>query len=146
MATVRAPLDEVISHWYYCFDDMQYSSKEFYGQLEQAIKKRELPKASLSRVEISEGGVFSAKRTYLRVWRNRLMFDICAAPFGRGFFVSWWLSEPLTGCLAVLLRLPLLNLLVDLFIPPLTYYKIDTALMFQEAVDEAMGDRLWLQF
>ena len=138
MTRVKAPLDEVISHWYYCFDDMRHSPQEFYNDLARTIKQREIPNLSLSRVEISEGGVFSAKRIYLRVWRKRLLFDICAAPFGRGFFVSWWLSEPLTGCLAILLRIPILNLLVALFLPPLTYYRIDTALMFQEMIHNAV--------
>ena len=26
--------------------------------------------------------------------RAKLVFDTCAAPFGTGFFVSWWLGRP----------------------------------------------------
>ena len=36
----------------------------------------------------------SANRQYLRMHRGKHAFDICAAPFGNGFFVSWWLTEP----------------------------------------------------
>ena len=35
----------------------------------------------------------SGKRTYLRVSREGLNFDICAAPFGTGYFFSWWLAK-----------------------------------------------------
>lgn len=66
---------------------------EFYASLEEAIKKRQIPGASTSRVDWHEGGAFSAKREYLRVSRENNSFDICGAPFGTGFFVSWWLSS-----------------------------------------------------
>ncbi len=35
----------------------------------------------------------SGKRIYLRVSREGLNFDICAAPFGTGYFFSWWLAR-----------------------------------------------------
>jgi hypothetical protein len=43
------------------------------------------------------GGPASAKREYLQVGREKLIFDICGAPFGTGFFVSWWLAEAKTN-------------------------------------------------
>src|SRR5207302_6476924 len=30
---------------------------------------------------------------YLRVLREKNVFDICGAPFGNGFFVSWWCGK-----------------------------------------------------
>lgn len=90
-----------------------------------AIERRAIPDAAQSRVDWREGGVLSAKREYLRVRRKQYTFDICGAPFGTGFFVSWWLTEPL-GCLGGYIR------------RRETYYRIDTALMFQEAVHAAV--------
>lgn len=83
----------VLSHWYRLFEGLQTSPLGFYDSVEQAVEKRQLPETSRSRVDWHEGGVLSAKREYLRVERGRLVFDICGAPYGNGFFVSWWLGR-----------------------------------------------------
>ena len=83
----------VFSNWYHLLEGLQESSKGFYASLEEAIRKRELPEINVSRVNYREGGIFSAEREYLRVEREDLLFDVCAAPFGTGFFISWWLGE-----------------------------------------------------
>ena len=36
----------------------------------------------------AEGGLLSEKRVYLRLLRERLAFDLCAAPFGTTYFFS----------------------------------------------------------
>ncbi len=39
-------------------------------------------------------------RIYQRIGRKKLVFDVCGAPFGKGFFVSWWmgpLPNPVLG-------------------------------------------------
>ena len=156
-----------------------------------------------------EGGVLSAKREYLRVTRQKLAFDLCAAPFGTGFFFSWWVGEkrpPRWLCWAILLgtlvayyavhsgivnilmqlgrhgqhirgpyflirllitlvtlivvwyvyraatkaldmdaddpilAVPLLGPLYERFFRPLTYYRIDTMLMFQSAMHSAVTE------
>ena len=125
---------EIFSHWYHLFDGVQVSSQEFYSHLEQAIQRRQIPKAEMTWILWREGGMLSAKREYLRVQRQENIFDLCAAPFGTGFFVSWWLGELPSGCLMAFAEVPVLGFLVRNFIKPLTYYKIDTALMFQQAV------------
>lgn len=183
------------SHWYNLYAGFQYSTQDYYAQLEQALQPHQIPNVSVSRVEYREGGVFSAKRQYLRIQCDRLVFDICGAPFGSGFFFSWWLGElhganiftviavligfliagmiaisilssVLTaifgyylGMLSVLFSIPVLLWLLGMFVRtnpmgiedtileipvvgpfyehlfrPVTYYKIDTALMFQSAV------------
>jgi len=126
---------EILSHWYHLTEGLQCSSKAFYTAVEQAIARRQLPGVRLSRVNHSESGILSARREYLRVQRFELIFDICAAPFGpNSFFVSWWLGE-LPGCLSAI---PFLGpILLQLF-KPMTYYRLDTALMFQESVREAV--------
>jgi hypothetical protein len=177
---------QIISHWYNSIENFQMPPLDFYAFIERAIKSRQLPDAAISRVDWREGGVLSAKREYLRVKRRRLIFDICGAPFGTGFFVSWWLVETtpsslgaaitavivLITCLVLFvilfgqflglilliiasllflgaigsaasrgaewadpfLEIPGLGLLIKQLFQPVTYYRIDTAIMFQQAI------------
>ena len=180
--------DSVISHWYRLFEDLQESPKQVYQSIEAAIKKRELPDTFITSINLIEGGPLSARREYLRVSRKEHVFDICVALFGKGMFVSWWLSKaqsskglwiaiaafifaliliflsidqfglflglflgiiflPLIfvilgllireGTIMIedsILEVPVLGTLYERFFHPITYFKIDTALMFQESV------------
>src|SRR4051812_6663596 len=84
----------VISHWYRLIENYQASSLTFYQAVESALSKRQVPELINSRVEFKEAGIMSANREYLHITRGPYSFDICAAPFGTGFFYSWWLTEP----------------------------------------------------
>ncbi len=83
----------VISHWHHPIENFQTSTLEFYAAVEQALQPRQIPDYSVSRIDWREGGVLTARREYLRIRRGKLTFDLCAAPFGTGFFFSWWLTE-----------------------------------------------------
>jgi hypothetical protein len=186
-----APAD-ALSHWHKLMEDFQASPMEFYASVEASIQKRQVPDCTISRIDFREGGVLSAQREYLRVSRGRHNFDICAAPFGNGFFVSWWLSptQSSLGPLALLLMsigfvifmsmsmgllgffqgllitvvgvplafwmfvrfmstakegwddplvaMPFLGPIYERIFRPETYYKMDTALMFQEAIGNSV--------
>jgi len=125
---------EVISHWYQLIDGLQYSTKEFYGQLKGEVESWKIPRARIGEVEHPEtGGLFGTKRLYFRVDRDEYIFDICFSEFGRGCFVSWWLvTNP--GCLTSLAEIPGLGFIIKRFIKDLTYYRIDTQLMFRDVV------------
>jgi len=84
---------DVIDHWYSLVPGFNTSTKEFYEALEKELKAREVPGLDISRVEFSEGGLLSNKREYLRMTRERLVFDVCAAPFGTAFFFSCRFAE-----------------------------------------------------
>lgn len=84
---------EVVSHWHKLLDDQRPSALSFYGAVEEELKSRNLPGLRLERVDWHEGGVTSAKREYLRIGRDRLTFDLCAAPYGTGYFFSWWVAR-----------------------------------------------------
>lgn len=182
----------VLSHWHHPFDGLQESPQSFYKALEEGITKRAIPDGSVSRIEYREGGVFSAEREYLRVERQRLVFDVCAAPFGNGFFVSWWMGEVrsfwATVAMVIILfvtnfifaysinkagvgfgiiiglmilfgllwlsgyliregiieitlspsEIPLFGKVYDFVFKPVTYYRIDTTLMFEDTVHAAV--------
>lgn len=128
----------VISHWYHLIEGFHFSSQDFYKQVEEAVKRRKLPEVQTGVIKASEGGLLSASRLYLRVTRGEFIFDICAAPFGTGFFVSWWLAQQPSGCLVILSGIPVIGLVFERLIKPETYYKIDTGLMFQSGVHQAV--------
>lgn len=194
----------VISHWYQLIENFNTSSLEFYKSVEAAIEARAVPENHSTRIEHKEAGLASAKREYLRLHRGKHAFDICAAPFGNGFFVSWWFTEPplrfgflytlaFLFCLVIaldvafgiglaigaavqgyaagvvfggisaifgvpgllwlignsmrngtirgestVLAMPLIGWVYERIFAPATFYAVDTALMFQEAVRKAV--------
>lgn len=79
---------DVMEHWYALVPGFNTSTKEFYAAIEQELKGRQVPGLEIAAVEFAEGGALSSKREYLRMTRERLVFDICAAPFGTAFFFS----------------------------------------------------------
>lgn len=89
----RSKRADVISHWYALIPGLNTSAKEFYEAVEKELKEREVPGLEISRVEFSEGGILSDKREYLRMVRERLVFDVCAAPFGKAYFFSCRFAE-----------------------------------------------------
>ncbi len=125
---------EILSHWNTRVDGMQQSSHEFYGAVERTLDTHSLKDYKTERVNISEGGIFSSKREYLQVRRADIVFHICAAPYGNGFFLSWWLGRIESGFWAWISDIPVIGMLAQNFLKPLTYYKLDTAAMFQGVV------------
>jgi len=93
-----------VSHWHTLLDDFQTSALEFYKSVEEELARREVPSSRTERVLHREGGVLTAQREYLRITRERLTFDLCTAPYGKGQFFSWWLAEkrsPYAGMIAI---------------------------------------------
>ena len=88
MKRLNSQKAEVSSHWGTALNAIQFSAQEFYRKVEQAIYAREWPGIEMLRVLHSEAGLFSHKREYLRVVRQRQVFDICAATFGKDYFFT----------------------------------------------------------
>src|SRR5882672_9140868 len=83
----------VLSHWSKAFDSFTTSTQEFYAAVEHGLKDRDIPSLRIGRTTWKESGALSAQREYLRVRRAHVQFDLCAAPFGRGYFFSWWQTD-----------------------------------------------------
>lgn len=83
---------QVMGHWHTLIEGFATSSLDFYELVEAGIARRKIPNLTVSEVEWKESGLGSGMRVYLRVSREGLNFDICAAPFGTGYFFSWWLA------------------------------------------------------
>ena len=56
--------------------------------IERNAGARQIPALEVAPVLMRESGPFSPERSYLQFRRERLVFEICAAPFGTGYFVS----------------------------------------------------------
>jgi hypothetical protein len=84
---------DVIDHWYALVPGFNTSTKEFYAAIEKDLKDRQVPGLDIASVDFDEGGVLSQKREYLRMTREGLVFDICAAPFGTAHFFSCRFAE-----------------------------------------------------
>lgn len=76
------------SSWHALVPDFETSTDEFYGGLRSAVAARRIPDLEISEIEFREGGPLSARRRYLRIRRERLIFDVCSAPFGTSWFFS----------------------------------------------------------
>lgn len=137
----KAP-SEIISHWSTMIQGLDTQPKDFYEHVKLRIASKEIDKVKFHDVYWHEGGVTSPKRLYLRVRRKDLMFDICGAPFGNGFFVSWWLGEIRSGFWGLITSIPILGTLIEVFLKPITYYRLDTASMFQSLVHAAVMEAI----
>src|SRR5205085_2813704 len=72
---------------------LSLSADQFYSELEETLKDHQMPHSEIFRTTRKEGGMFSAAREYLRIKHGDIVFDVCASPFGKNFFISWWLYE-----------------------------------------------------
>jgi hypothetical protein len=84
---------QVVGHWHSLIEGFATSSEDFYGLVKAGIDRRKIPNLKIKSVTWKQGGPGSGRRVYLRVSREGLNFDICAAPFGTGYFFSWWLAK-----------------------------------------------------
>jgi hypothetical protein len=84
---------EVIEHWISFAEEFHIPPLDFYTAVEKELQARRVPGLEMSRVDFAEGGLLSDRRVYLRMLRERLVFDVCAAPFGTRFFFSCRMAE-----------------------------------------------------
>src|ERR1700722_4415584 len=86
--TIQNKRGEVLDAWLYSAEGISIQSQEFYSSVEKGLEAQKIPKMDISRIEFAEGGLLSNQRQYLRLMRERLAIDTCAAPFGAYFFFS----------------------------------------------------------
>jgi len=91
LGNLNKPL--VHKYQFVVYPNFETSVEEFYELIEADLNAKRLEGLSVSRVEYAEGGLLSANRVYLRMQRERLVFDVCGAPFGTAWFFSYRFSE-----------------------------------------------------
>lgn len=127
-------LDAVHKHKYFHFTDFQLSAEDFYTTLQKIIEERAFPHVTSKIVTLSTGGFLSNKRIYLEVNGSVMTFFVCAAPFGKNFFISYWLRDIPDGCTTTFFRRVL-----GMPDPPKTFYDIDSQAMFVEGITTAIS-------
>lgn len=133
---------EAIASWNHMVDDFHYSTEEFYKLLEAQIKKKEVPGVKTRTRNIKQGGMLSKNRLYFEVSRKEYIFHVCAAPFGKGYFFSWYLRVKTSWFRNLLTRLPVLGPAFKLRFELQPYYKIDTANMFKASIHSCITDTI----
>ena len=79
---------EILDEWIYSAEGLSLSGPDFYATVEKQLEGQKIPSMEVSRVEFAQGGLLSNQRQYLRLMRERLAIETCAAPFGVHFFFS----------------------------------------------------------
>lgn len=125
--------------WTHVINDFTYSSKEFYQKLEKKLRDKDVKDVTIGFESLYEGSYLaSPARNYLKVtWRDK-MFYVCAAPFGSGFFISWWHFEKTPVWEQLVMLLGKFGRWIILSINPMTFYRIDTARVFQRYMHDAV--------
>ena len=118
------------SNWNHLINGFNFSSEEFYKRLKEELQSKGVKNISFRFVFLKEGSFFSRSRTYLRVEWKEYQYDICAAPFGKGFFISWWLLYKNSIWELIVSKIPFVGKWLVRMWFPITYYKVDTASMF----------------
>src|SRR5580700_7179662 len=107
------------------FEDLQMSSKEFYTLLKNMIEDYKYPDVACTPITLSESGIFSSRRDYLRISKQRYHFYVCASPFGKSFFISWWLQEDANTTANVTRKFGWFGRAVAQRMESKTYYEMD---------------------
>jgi len=121
-------------HWQHSFD-FEFSAEEFYQSVQEEITNRKIPDVKFSRVKYSQGGLFSGSREYLHIVKDEFIYDICAAPYGTGFFVSMWYVERPAVSKKLMKKVPALEKMAD----SKSYYQIDTEAMAKGAIQSGFS-------
>ena len=131
------PVAAVISHWSHYFQSFTYSAHDFYAALGKICGEHHMPNTEIEPVTHKEGGLLSANREYLRIKYHKLVFDICAAPFGKDFFISWWFYET-EGSVTNLLKGTKVGSFLKASESAKTFFQIDAEEMFRSCVHECI--------
>lgn len=126
------------SRWNTLIDNFNFSTEDFYALLKDELLNNGVDNINIKKVELKEGGAFSNKRKYLRVTWKDYQYDICAAPFGNGFFISWWLLYNNSFFKILISKIPLIGTWLANKLFRITYYKIDSASMLMRYAQDSV--------
>lgn len=131
-------IKEYHSKWNTSINNFKFSTEEFYTLLRKELKSNGVVGIDIRTVKLKTGNTFSTSRKYLRVNWKEYQYDICAAPFGNGYFVSWWLLFKNSPMQIFVSKIPFIGDWLSKKLYPVTYYKIDTASMFMTYCQQAV--------
>ncbi|MBX7225310.1 MAG: hypothetical protein K1X55_04720 [Chitinophagales bacterium] len=119
--------------WSQYFDSMRISSKDFYARLAEELAIYEVKDLATKEVSLSEGGLFSSNRLYMRISWQEFQYDLCVAPFGNSAtFISWWLWRTPPVMESAITNIPVVGVFLNRVVSPVTYYRIDSSNSFMQ--------------
>lgn len=118
-AAREAKWNQLLSYWCKLFPSVTYAPGDFYALVAEHLAAQQVPALEVNRVLLRQSGPFSPGRLYFELRRERLVFEICGAPFGTGFFVSSRLFDRRRE--ATLLDLALLFLAIGMCGAPVAF-------------------------
>lgn len=125
--------------WQHFFDSFSFSSEDFFKKVEDGIRDRKVPNVSFDRESFLETHLFSDRREYLRITRNEFVYYVCAAPFGTGMFVSWWLCEKRQNNFSPG-QIPFIGKLFGKERDNKSFYQLDVEYMYRSSIHTAVLD------
>lgn len=128
------------ANWGQQFPNVSFSSQAIYDEIQNRVSDKQYPGIKMQKVLHPEGGSLSHNREYLRIRRGRLIFDVCAAPFGKDFFISWWQARLPTTREVWLQLLPFLNKTAIKHAREQRYYEMDTETMFADSMKKCVEE------
>jgi len=131
----KTPMTITSHPWNHFYDNIQFSSTDFYVEVERGLRGRKVEGLNYAKESFLQSHIFSARREYLRITQGEYIFYICAAPFGTGMFVSWWLcvkDEKIRN------RIPILSKLAGIDRGKKSFYQMDTEAMYRGMVHNAV--------
>jgi hypothetical protein len=130
----------ILSHGHRRYVAPPFSPSEFYNEVKRQVQAKQIGNVTIDTVNFSEGGLMSANREYLRIRYKEYFFYVCAAPFGTGYFVSWWLGDIGDPIRDLLVNIPLIGKAFNK--KPKTFFEHDTSLMFKETINDCVNDAI----
>jgi len=129
---------ESIGNWSHFFSNMEHDPKQFYDLVEKGLSEMQVPDFKTSRINIKEGDILSYTRLYLEVSRGDYIFHICAAPWGTGFFFSWWIRQKMSDVDELINLIAFIGPRIVKLRQYQSYYKHDTDSMFRKSVHQCV--------
>lgn len=127
----------MLAKWEHSVVGLQYSVEYFYRALETVIRELQIPRLKIQYYTYSEGGLLSARRLYQRIRRKDIYIDICAAPLGTTFFVSYRVFQKRSFFGNLLSSVPVAHDFVDIARTK-SYYEEDVLNQLQKVIQDSI--------
>ena len=125
--------------WQHFYDGVQFSAQDFYKNVEEGIKKRNISGISFDRESFSETHILSTRREYLRISRGEYVFFVSMTPFGAGSFASYWMCIKREGLINAI---PFASKMIGKDRSDKTFYQQDSEQMYKSVIHTAVLDEL----
>src|SRR5580704_11760873 len=132
----------ILGHWDRLASGLRLSALSFYDVVEQTIREREIEGVEIDRITWAERGVLSRLSIYLQLSFDTAVFIVSAIPMGTSTYLSWWLALSNRGIAAWLSELRFFGWMFRPLFRPLTFYRIDSLLAFEQALHAAVVESI----